>query len=120
MEYAAFIPWDNQRHPETRQLIIRAAPETLLCPDCHHEFLLAFSCRGRWFCPSCHAIVTDGLFRRSGVFHVHAQDRYHPTGRAVPGQGAMLEKESLIDKAFIVMIMKWRHTSGFTWIIPFV
>jgi hypothetical protein len=19
------------------------------CPDCHHEFLLAFSCRGRWF-----------------------------------------------------------------------
>lgn len=25
------------------------------CPDCHHEQLLAFSCRGRWFCPSCHA-----------------------------------------------------------------
>jgi Transposase zinc-binding domain len=23
--------------------------------DCHHEQLLAFSCRGRWFCPSCHA-----------------------------------------------------------------
>jgi hypothetical protein len=23
------------------------------CPDCHHEYLLAFSCRGRWFCPSC-------------------------------------------------------------------
>ena len=23
-------------------------------PDCHHEYLLAFSCRGRWFCPSCH------------------------------------------------------------------
>jgi len=19
------------------------------CPDCHHEFILAFSCRGRWF-----------------------------------------------------------------------
>jgi hypothetical protein len=19
------------------------------CPDCHHEYLLAFSCRGRWF-----------------------------------------------------------------------
>lgn len=27
----------------------------VLCPDCHHEYLLAFSCRGRWFCPSCHA-----------------------------------------------------------------
>lgn len=25
------------------------------CPDCHHEYLLAYSCRGRWFCPSCHA-----------------------------------------------------------------
>lgn len=24
------------------------------CPDCQHEYLLAFSCRGRWFCPSCH------------------------------------------------------------------
>jgi hypothetical protein len=25
------------------------------CPDCRHEYLLAFSCRGRWFCPSCHS-----------------------------------------------------------------
>lgn len=25
------------------------------CPDCAHEYLLAFSCKGRWFCPSCHA-----------------------------------------------------------------
>jgi ribosomal protein S27E len=25
------------------------------CPDCHHEYLLSFSCRGRYFCPSCHA-----------------------------------------------------------------
>ena len=24
------------------------------CPDCHHEYLLAYSCRGRWFCSSCH------------------------------------------------------------------
>lgn len=24
------------------------------CPGCQHEYLLAFSCRGRWFCPSCH------------------------------------------------------------------
>lgn len=34
------------------------------CPDCHHEFLLAFSCRGRWFCPSCHAmkVVQFGLW----------------------------------------------------------
>ncbi len=25
------------------------------CPDCGHEYLLAFSCKGRWFCPCCHA-----------------------------------------------------------------
>lgn len=24
------------------------------CGDCRHEFLLAFSCQGRYFCPSCH------------------------------------------------------------------
>ncbi|MDF1555458.1 MAG: transposase [Deferrisomatales bacterium] len=23
-------------------------------PGCRHEMLLAFSCKGRWFCPSCH------------------------------------------------------------------
>jgi len=22
------------------------------CPDCYPEYLLAYSCRGRWFCPS--------------------------------------------------------------------
>ena len=25
------------------------------CDACAHEYLLAFSCRGRYFCPSCHA-----------------------------------------------------------------
>ena len=24
------------------------------CEHCNHEYLLAFSCKGRWFCPSCH------------------------------------------------------------------
>ena len=23
------------------------------CDECSHEYLLAFSCKGRWFCPSC-------------------------------------------------------------------
>ena len=26
----------------------------LRCPDCGHEYLLAFSCKGRYFCTSCH------------------------------------------------------------------
>ena len=25
------------------------------CDDCAHEYLLAFSCKCRYFCPSCHA-----------------------------------------------------------------
>ena len=24
------------------------------CPGCQHEYLLAFSCKRRHFCPSCH------------------------------------------------------------------
>jgi len=24
------------------------------CDECSHEYLFAFSCKGRWFCPSCH------------------------------------------------------------------
>ena len=24
------------------------------CEDCGHEYLLAFSCKRRYFCPSCH------------------------------------------------------------------
>ena len=39
------------------------------CDHCHHEYLLAFSCKGRWFCPSCHqkkvqlfgALVTETI-----------------------------------------------------------
>jgi hypothetical protein len=41
------------------------------CPDCHHEYLLAFSCRGRWFCPSCHGkkVVQFGSHYRSKMSH---------------------------------------------------
>ena len=38
-------------------------------PDCHYEFLLSFSCRGRWFCPSCHAkkVVQFGVHLRENI-----------------------------------------------------
>ena len=41
------------------------------CPDCHHEFLLAFSCRGRWFCPSCHEkkVVQFGEQLRENILY---------------------------------------------------
>jgi ribosomal protein S27E len=41
------------------------------CPDCHHEYLLAFSCRGRWFCPSCHAkkVVQFGMQLKENILY---------------------------------------------------
>ena len=41
------------------------------CPDCHHEYLLAFSCRGRWFCPSCHAkkVAQFGELLRENILY---------------------------------------------------
>lgn len=39
------------------------------CPDCRHEYLLAFSCKGRWFCPSCHAkkVIQFGDLLRGAI-----------------------------------------------------
>ncbi|OGQ96095.1 MAG: hypothetical protein A2521_13390 [Deltaproteobacteria bacterium RIFOXYD12_FULL_57_12] len=41
------------------------------CPACLHEYLLAFSCRGRWFCPSCHSkkVVQFGLHLRENLLY---------------------------------------------------
>ena len=175
------------------------------CPNCHHEYLLAFSCRGRWFCPSCHAkkvvqfgahlqanilypvphrqyvfsmpkilrlffkynrkllgklcqcaqkslvtffqqvlrknkgiagsivaiqtfgdycrwhphlhaIVSDGLYTDTGYFYVMPRRISIQPLREIFRANvlAMLKKEGLIDDDFIRMIMKWRHTSGFS------
>ena len=42
------------------------------CPDCRHEFLFAFSCRGRWFCPSCHTkkVVQFGELLRENMIYM--------------------------------------------------
>ncbi|MFO7752084.1 MAG: transposase zinc-binding domain-containing protein [Desulfobacteraceae bacterium] len=42
--------------------------EGIRCPDCGHERLLAFSCRGRWFCPSCHGKRTIFSLRFMNFF----------------------------------------------------
>jgi len=41
------------------------------CPDCHHEFILAFSCRRRWLCPSCHnkKVVQFGHHLKEAVLY---------------------------------------------------
>jgi len=46
--------------PVTREVVygylrcgdLRKGFARVRCPDCREEFLLAFSCKGRWFCPS--------------------------------------------------------------------
>ncbi|HEV2392372.1 MAG TPA: transposase zinc-binding domain-containing protein, partial [Verrucomicrobiae bacterium] len=39
------------------------------CEHCKHEYLLAFSCKSRWFCPSCHQknVQTTARFIVEGV-----------------------------------------------------
>ncbi len=41
------------------------------CPDCGHEYLLTFSCKGRWFRPCCHAkkVVQFGELLRENIFY---------------------------------------------------
>jgi hypothetical protein len=42
----------------------------LHCPDCGHEFLLAFSCKQRGLCASCHQrrTLTEGAFIADAIF----------------------------------------------------
>ncbi len=65
--------------------------------------------------PHIHSIVADGLFRENGVFYVMPKIDIHPLAELFRANVlSMLKKEGLIDDAFVAMIMKWRHTSGFS------
>lgn len=41
------------------------------CDRCKHEYILAFSCKGRWFCPSCHQkkVQLFGELLRGTILH---------------------------------------------------
>jgi hypothetical protein len=56
--------WDGQRVPAYLEREFRRYLECGIlaygfararCPDCGHDFLVAFSCKGRGLCPSCNA-----------------------------------------------------------------
>jgi hypothetical protein len=103
------------------------------CPVCHHEYILAFSCRGRWFCPSCHnkKVVQFGHHLKETVLYPvpHRQyvfsvpkilRRFFFYDRKLLGKLSQCAAKSLtkffkliLGKKIIKMIMKWRHTSGF-------
>lgn len=68
----------------------------------------------RWH-PHIHSITADGLFRDSGVFYVMRKVSIKPLTVLFRAEVLkMLKKEGLIDDKFVAMIMKWRHTSGFS------
>ena len=41
------------------------------CNNCHAEYLLAFSCKGRWFCPSCHSkkVIQFGELLKESILY---------------------------------------------------
>jgi ribosomal protein S27E len=54
------------------------------CPDCHHEMFVAFSCKQRCTCPSCHqkrALLTSRHVAEDVCFSV-AQPRQPDLGHA--------------------------------------
>ena len=41
----------------------------IYCPECRHDYLLPFSCKARYFCPSCHQkrVLADGDWVEANV-----------------------------------------------------
>ncbi|MEE4164456.1 MAG: transposase [Desulfocapsaceae bacterium] len=59
--------------------------------------------------------MADGLFLESGYFFVMPKVNLRPLAELFRAHVLkMLKKEGLIDDTFINMILKWRHTSGFS------
>ncbi len=74
----------------------------------------SFGDYARWH-PHLHALVADGLFLESGYFFVMPKVDLRPLRELFRVYVLkMLKKEGLIDDTFVQMILKWRHTSGFS------
>ena len=85
-------------------------------PDCKHEYLLSFSCRGRWFCPCCHQkkvllfgefminTVTYPLPHRQYVFSIPIMLRtYFKYNRKLLTELCHVAQESLLEFMRIVL-----------------
>ncbi|MBU0483224.1 MAG: transposase zinc-binding domain-containing protein [Proteobacteria bacterium] len=79
------------------------------CPDCHHGYLLAFSCRGRWFCPSCHAkkVVQLGQHLRDNLLYPVPHRQYV---FSIPGREAL--SQYIIRNTFAVSKITYNEESG--------
>ena len=59
----------------------------ILCPDCSREYLLAFSCKTRYFCPSCQAKRVAAFVEWVSV-HLSPRLCPHPLSGLLPGVSA--------------------------------
>ncbi len=77
------------------------------CPDCRHEFLLAFSCRGRWFCPSCHTkkVIQFGELLRENIIYPVPHRQY------VFSIPIILRKYFLYDRKLLSGLCRSAHES---------
>ena len=88
------------------------------CDNCGQEYLLAFSCKRRHFCPSCHQKrvleygewpLTDVLkkvARRHWVFSIPKRLRIY----FMYDRSLLLKKEGRINDGVIENMLSWRHT----------
>ena len=60
------------------------------CENCKHEFILPYSCRQRYFCPSCHQKSKIPAAKRvgEGAALRRAADRDHPVPGPTPSPHA--------------------------------
>ncbi len=65
--------------------------------------------------PHIHAPVADGILNPSGMFYVMPRVSVKPLAELFRANVLKMPvKEERIDDAFVKMIMKWRHISGFS------
>ncbi len=77
----------------------------LQCPDCGHEKLLAFTCKTRGFCPSCHqrrAIQTADWISTSVCFDVPHRQFVFTIPKAL--RGIFRKRRKLLSLLFQVSI----------------
>jgi len=83
----------------------------LQCPDCVHERLLAFTCRTRHFCPSCH----QRKVRQTGdwiarVVCIEVPHRQFVFTMPKPLRGIFRERRKLLDHLFTTAIESLRDS----------
>ena len=97
--------------------VLHAGFTRLHCPDCNHEFLLAFTCKQRGLCASCHQRRTliEGAFIADTVC---APVPHRHVGLTVPRliRGLFRTNRALLDDLYLAAqsaITEWlRHHTG--------